>query len=506
MKGKMMLFGLEETIDRPIDITASIDFKKLIGIHPDVYTLYNPDDHTVYRKKGINSKHHANAIIEEYLVSEAEEEGEENQSLVLAPERLRTYDIFHDPETGVGITSLRFNKHRKITYTYYTKSKAKAQALREKLSTSDIMSYGRQQHKIEYHFDIPPACMHFINHVLELKNKRLPKEEQLDLADYINKYSKQRISRKNTNASMPYKMNVCVREHQYAVQGQITTDTYTMSKEKGENGYWLLTFEYELWYTKPTMLFLEYPILIWNTPIDFKYTKCIARPSAYTPAKGRPDNTLFGLYHLGKPYTDMLPYNWQTPITIPEVDDFDNWPKEHIFQDICSFLIQVNDQDRYELLNVKQLPNVSFRPSFLKYILTYPDNIREPRNGLVNILLYRNGVIDFKNPITLHPNGNLVTEFPMQLHATYRVVIRIVKDLDYLHLRALKELDEYIVKENENYLELLNCLQPSEPPRGNPHYKKPMYYVDEFGNIVDEEGYVVYTNGERIVEKICECE
>lgn len=506
MKSKSVLYSLEETIDRPIDITVSNDFKELIGLRygkHDIYTTFDSEDHTVMENGGLTGKRNTNKMVEEYMVVTATEEGEENQSSVLAPERLRQGEIFKDYETGVSISALRYFKHRHLTLTYYTKSKTKAIALIEKLRTCDIMNYGRKRHKIEYHFDIPYGVTRFLSHVNGLRNKRLEPEERLDIVDYVIKFSNQLISRKNVSGNLPYKYNLAVREHQYDVQGVLMDDTYTLQKEKGENGYWYITFSYDIWYQKPTMLLLDYPILIWNTPIDFKYTKVVARPVAQIPVKGRPDPVWYGLYHLGKPYTEMLPYNWQTAISIPAVDKFDNWPNDGIYQDICSFLIMVDDKDRYNLLNIKHLPQVTLRSSFLRYLLEFPETISESRCGLFHFLLYRNGERDYKNPIVLDKDGNLTTEFPMQIKSTYRVIIRIVKDLDYIHLANLKELDKYMVEEHRKYLALLDCIPDAKGPKENPHYKKPVWYVDEYGNIVDEEGYIVYTNGERIVEYVC---
>lgn len=506
MKAKAMLYSLEETIDRPIDITISNDFKELIGLrygNKDIYTTFDPEDHSVLENGGLNGKRNTNKTVEEYFVVDGKEEGEDGFNSVLGPERLRQFDLFQDYEVGVGISILRYFKHRTITMTYYTRSKTKATALLEKLHTCDIMNYGRKQHKIEYHFDIPYGVTRFLEHVLVLKNRRIGKKDRMDLVDYINKFSNQRISRKNISSGQAYKYNLAYRENQYDIQGVITDDTYTLQKEKGENGYWYITFNYDIWYMKPTMLFLDYPILIWNTPIDFKYTKVIARPINLCPVRGHPDPVWYGLYHVGKPYTKDFYYNWQTPISIPQVDQFNNWPNDGVYQDICSFLIQVNEKDRYNLLNIKHLPQVSLRSTFLRYLLTNPETVEESRCGLIQMLLYRNNEQDYKNPIHLDKDGNLTTEFPMQLNATYRVVVRIVKDLDYIHLAALKDLDKYMVEEHRKYLALLDCMPENPTERLKPHYKQPRWYVDEFGNIVDEEGYVVYTNGERIVEYKC---
>ena len=71
------------------------------------------------------------------------------------------------------------------------------------------------------------------------------------------------------------------------------------------------------------------------------------------------------------------------------------------------------------------------------------------------------------------------------------------------------ELAEYMKQEAaELYKELDKLEEEKEVVKKSPHKRPdPLYYVDEYGNIVDEEGYICYIDGTRILEEVtCECE
>ena len=318
----------------------------------------------------------------------------------------------------------------------------------EKIRSYDIMNTARKKHKIEYYFDLPSDILHFINHVRELKNKRLEKEEQLDLVDYIKKWSIQLISRNNTTSTTPYKFNLSVRENVYDVYSIPTTDTYNIEKEEvGEVSYWKFTISFDTWYQKPTMLILDYPVLIWNTPISAKYSKVAARPEVRCPVQGTPDLMYRGLYALSKPNANYKALRPQNRLVLPLVDDFDNFPNNTRFANICSMLIVVDDKDPYEVANIKHLPHYDIKEGFLKYMLSEPSEVTEEYKNLFNILLYKNGTPDYKNKISLDKEGNLTTEFPMDIKSTYRIVIRVLRDLDYLDEKSLRRLNQYVHNE-----------------------------------------------------------
>ena len=505
MKTKMMLYGLESTIDNPLDIILGDDIKRVLGIDVGTYTVYNTEAHDVLDRAGLGGSRNNNTIPSEYVHIESQEVPEEDSGTMMHPERYTDYNIFWDNEVGVHIGTLRYKRKKSIDFTYYSQSKATITAMIEKIRSYVIMNTARKKHKIEYYFDLPSDILHFINHVRELKNKRLEKEEQLDLVDYIKKWSIQLISRNNTTSTTPYKFNLSVRENVYDVYSIPTTDTYNIEKEEvGEVSYWKFTVSFDTWYQKPTMLILDYPVLIWNTPISAKYSKVAARPEVRCPVQGTPDLMYRGLYALSKPNANYKALRPQNRLVLPLVDGFDNFPNNTRFANICSMLIVVDDKDPYEVANIKHLPHYEIKDGFLKYMLSEPSEVTEEYKNLFNILLYKNGTPDYKNKISLDKEGNLTTEFPMDIKSTYRIVIRVLRDLDYLDEKSLRRLNLYVHNEMmcvQKQLNESNRLIDSKKLLDKPHRKTRLYYVDEYGNILDPDGYVCYTDGTRVTVK-----
>ena len=139
-------------------------------------------------------------------------------------------------------------------------------------------------------------------------------------------------------------------------------------------------------------------------------------------------------------------------------------------------------------------------------MLTFPEDTTTLFNGLFNFVLYKNDQEDMRNKLILDSEGNLTTMYPMQLKSTYRVIIRVLLDLDKIPTVELDKLNKYIQDEVHEYYKKITEAAEKEIEESRDFtkpFKLPVkYYVDEFGNVIDEEGYVINNRGERIIEKI----
>ena len=512
MKARMSLYGLEETIDRPIDIIIAQDLIRVLGLDPNTYMIFSSDDKSakITAGGGMTGLHNTNEIIHSYLLVEGSEEGEEDEATVLRPERLNQGEILQDPDIGLRVSAIRYAKKRRIKVTYFSQSKTLVNSIVEKLRTFDIMNHGQKKHKLEYYFNLPNNLIGLLKHITELKNKRAPKEEHKDVVQYILDNQVQFISRNNTTVGTPYKFDLSVREMVGECTGLCVTDTYTINKEKEDTKHWYLEFEYDIWYHKPTMLMIDYPILVWNTPIDSRYSNTAERPVRRLPYIGKGDSIRNGLFDLARPYSFLRPIRYRNTINIPHHDDFYNYPTDHMYSNVCSILIIVSDEDPYDVLNIQHIPMFNIKPTFINYLLKFHYEATEKFQSLFNFVLYKNHQPDYKNKITMDEHGNITTEFPMDVRGTYRVVMRVLNDLEVMPLKNRNDLNKYIQDEARAYFEKL-CKECKEAKKNvvkkNPHKLLRNYYVDELGNIVDEEGFVCYLDGTRIMETVeCDCE
>lgn len=508
MQAKLHLYGLEDTVDMTIDVIVSNDLKRVLGLDPNTYTSFSPDEEMRTARGGVTGLHHDNDILSNWVEVDSTEIGEEDESSVLHPERLNQGEIFTDPEVGVKIGTLKYARKRTLNFKFYTKSKTFCNTLAEKIKSFDIMNHGQKKHKIEYYYNLPKHLIHFISHVNALKNKRLEKEDRLDLVDYINKFKVQQMSRNNTTDGTAYKFDLSIREMVGECTGLMETSTYDVKKEKDEE-YWYVELEYSIWYYKPVMAIVTYPILIWNTPIDSKFSNIVERPVNPHVLIGRGDEIYNGLFQLGRPNSRFWPIKGNRCVNIPHHDDFHNYPTDRMYYNAFSNLIIVEDEDPYRLMNIKHIPMFNLKTTFLNYLLKFPHHATENFRGLIQFILYKNNHRDYKNKITLDEDGNLTTEFPMDIRCTYRVICRVLNDINLMPIAYRDELAEYMKQEAaELYKELDKLEEEKDVVKKSPHKRPdPLYYVDEYGNIVDEEGYICYIDGTRILEEVtCECE
>ena len=78
MRTKMMLYGLESSIDNPLDITLSDDIKRILGIDVSIYTVFNTESHDKLDNTGLGGTRNNNTIVPEYVHIESTEETEDS--------------------------------------------------------------------------------------------------------------------------------------------------------------------------------------------------------------------------------------------------------------------------------------------------------------------------------------------------------------------------------------------------------------------------------------------
>ena len=84
-----MLYGLESTVDNPLDIILGDDIKRVLGIDVGTYTVYNTEAHDVLDRAGLGGSRNNNTIPSEYVHIESQEVPEEDSGTMMHPERIQ---------------------------------------------------------------------------------------------------------------------------------------------------------------------------------------------------------------------------------------------------------------------------------------------------------------------------------------------------------------------------------------------------------------------------------
>lgn len=497
MRAKIPIFGTEETIERKIDTSIINDIRRILCLEKDnCYITFNEEGSSnKLKSKGFNGVHTDTTVGVFEIHVESEENPQEDLALVRAPEARNGYNVFQDPEILVYFYPLKQYRTRTFNITFKHKSKAFINTLKDKLTLMPIQYKTGKIHKLEYYYVIPKPLIYMIDTFRKLKNNI--SEEKLNLLQYITKYSMAGLSFNQTNPPYTYKTDVISKESSNNVIGRITNNLYEIKKSKNDS-YYTLELEYEIYYEKPLMIIVEYPLMIFNQPIDQRYSKCFALPVDYTPRYGKWAKTWNHIYEFTN-NMDNIVLNNKNFLVIPSVDRPLGIIEEHGYKTISQILLKVDDN--YDICNLFKIPGVTFKESFIEFIKKNTDTITTLYKNIFNVSLYKNGKKDYENKLFMDEEGNIFSTFPLNKKYTYHLVIKGLTDLTLLYQDDKEKILKYFDNMYYKDLEKDNKEIDNRVPYGNPFIKPKKYYVDINGNLIDEEGYICYIDGTRVIDE-----
>lgn len=430
------LHGIEETITRNVLITVVSDVKELLGMTHDVYTVFDEKDNIVKKKNSLGDVKGHNTFKEDMFNIEFTETTEEGHEMSLVPFRPDAKHIYHDKEISSSITPIYLSKKLEVKIKYSNKSKSKIFSLTNKLKifNSDNSIYRR--HELEYHYTIPPFLIKLLAHINNLKNIRIPAEDKLALEQYIDQTFDDRVDFTNTLDADITKSQLVIREAQLEVEGYVVDDVHGLTPEYDESfNTWYVEFTYGFSYEKPVSLLTQYPLLVFNTPIDKEFRTFIETYKYRKNSKvtaGRGDmvdvTTRDDVFNI----RDNSYY-----IRIPKYDN-ELLPKPgSSLARMFSVLSVVDELNLIQLFNINHIPKIKFKENALKFLLEseykYVGNQFE---SLFFIELFKDGKRDYNNRVLMDNLGNLITEREMDIRSIYRVVFNIVTDTVMLKREA----------------------------------------------------------------------
>lgn len=486
------LNSIDNNITRNIQIEVLEDIKKVLNIPSNAYVRYDSKDNLNKRRNELGELIGDNNIYHDYLEVDYEEEtfqGRELSTYVNNPDNI---PILADESIGFLITPLHQYRKMNIRIKVISKSKSTITSCinRLRLTTGDDSMY--IIHTLEYSYIIPIFVNNLIIHLLSLKNKRLPKEEQLTLLEYLSKYSDNRLDIVNPVSGDNDKLNLCIREAQVEHPGYVSDDVHSLNLEyeKDITSY-SFEFNYSIYYEKPTNLILTYPILIWNTLIDNKFRSLIPRyninPRAYRNGYSR------DLYDI---VDDDLVFDRNVVnsyLRIPKLDIVELQSLPIYIDKLFSVLVMVDENDPTLLFNIKDLPGIGFKDKVLEYLLNEKLYISKEGHSLFYIALYRDTRLDRSNPIILQRDGVLRTTEPMDIKHTYRVMFCVVKDLDYLTLEAKNRIYSYVNSREDEETNI----------RDNHYFGRNRQDFNHYSYIDTNKNNQMFTDEDDIVRMYC---
>lgn len=453
------LFGTDDTVTRPILIGLVKDIQKLLNIEHDIYTTYDIKDNIPRKHNKLGDIIGNNTTIDEMINIEYEETSKDNHGVSLVVMRPDFKPIYVDPEIHTKFTPIYHARRLNIRFRYNNKSKAKVYALINKLRVYPATDAMYMMHDYEYHYVIPNYICLMLLHFNELKNKRL--DNCLTLEEYINNTFDDRVDFSHTLDGNSSKTSLVIREAQLYNQGAIEDDLTGITPEydDGTSSY-SFEFNYVVYFEKPIMLLLEYPLMVYNTVIDkqfrtfskeiIDFNKRAAHTTRYIGIR----DTVLNIH----PW-DITNNNYF--LTIPKIDNIQlPKPLENTAR-MFSVLVQVDPNDLTLLFNINNLSaDFKLRDHVKKFILEEErEHIGERYESVFYVELFSHTEKVYDNIVIMEEDGTLRTTKPMDLKQTYRVVFNVTTDLKFLSKNASLRLRAYIDQEIKD---LSNIRKPEE--------------------------------------------
>lgn len=443
------LQGLEESITRPVLITAVEGIKHLLGLSSDVYTFYNSKDKLYKRKTrdggiiGDNSDKGATIQIEH------EESSEEGNELSLIPARPDFNPIYQDKDIGSSFMPIYHKRRINIHVRYSNKSKSKIFSIVNDLRTYTSSDAMYKLHDFEYYYTIPNFLNKLLLEINNKKNIRIPDGEKLTFEQYLDQTFDDRLDFANTMDADITKSSLVIREKQLDIEGYVEGDLHSIKPEYDDtSSVWYIEFDYTFVYEKPVSLLVKYPILVYNTIIHpFFRTMIYDKPKKDDRSirTGRAQS-MYDVTKSEQDYDDKLAI--KDPgyyVPIPEYDTTLLPRPLNCYARLTVVLTVMDDLDKTLLFNINDIPNIKFKETYLNFLMNSERKfIGDEFKSLFHIELWKNEKRDYQNRVVLEEDGTLRSSYELDYRFTYRVSFNVITDLSLLTLDAKKRLRNFV--------------------------------------------------------------
>jgi len=439
---KQSLFGLEESVDKFVIIKVVDDVKRHMGLLNDFIIKYNEQDTVDIYKNNIGQIESSSRTNSEILYLEIEEEPVEDMSLSLTNVWSNQKPVYQDDDIGSKLVAVSPDHKFNLTFRYENKSKNKINTLRNKLRLFPSQNDLHLMHNLDYGYQIPNFILEVLDNINTLKNRLLTTPLELD--EYLVNTFDSRLTTAHTKNANVLNSEIYIKEQQRSVLGYFTSDLSTIKREWIEDkATWSISFTYSFSFKKPVQLIFSYPLVVYNRYIDKRFYDFILdnKREIY-------GNTLKGdkkLMELTESYKNSLLINkGNYYLTIPKQDTYRlPKPKPHYIR-LLSIINIIDNNNPTLLFNLRDIPGITFKDEILDYLLYDKDNINLAYEAMFYIELYEDNNMVVDNKIFMDTDLNLYTEYPMNELHTYRLVINMLNNVDYLERKAKERIESYI--------------------------------------------------------------
>jgi len=499
-KTKIGLFGIEESINKPVTIKITDDIKKILGLSVDTYTkLYINEtiDRTKTSNGNIRSTSETRDVSIELDYNEMPAEGSELDLTKVYP---NADLIYNDDDIDANIQPIYVDRTVTLEIKIHVKSRAKATAIINKLRLTMANNEMHNLHDLQYSYVIPNYVLELLNNINTLKNTHtIP---ALTLEEYLNNTFDDSIELVYPEDGNLLKLDVGIREQQRDIIGYITDDVSKLNKvmNKDDNS-WDINFTYNFTYSKPIELILNYPLAIYNNLLDKKFYDFIQINSKTVNGRRRRGDVNIVDISNHRLNDILLPSPNNYCVTIPREDNIVLPKPKPYYARVLSVLSLVDINTPRLLFNLNDLPKITFKDIIKDYFLFSGNDLTKPYKSMFYFELYENGTTDPVRRISIDSNLELTVDIDLDVLCTYRVILNILVNTEILSSISMKKINTYLITNDKIDLveTFRNVLQINKDAFDIPYYHGGSKVKDMFYNIKEENWTKYYLSQVSLV-------
>lgn len=432
-----------QSVLRPVVMGIVRDLMYITKIPKETSILY-PEDGGKIAQPGstIASSEEERSVFPnmDKILIEVDESDNSASILSTAIARPEHLPVFLDDEIGVFIKPIYSYADIQITFKFMASSRSQAIRWRDDIKMRTSAGRDINLHKLTYHYIIPDKIIEILKEIHTLR------EKQAGYGDEFEKYLLDNSTGRFTEVTNLGGSNVrpAIGESQMRVQGIFNFEFAPEKIENdSDNNGWVGSFTYKFSFDKPVACNLRYPAMVHNTLI-----KKSLMPSEHAYDIDEHFQTfslsLSALNFFEAQLQTEKAINFKSSIVIPPFDEFIPASIPSGTVSIFSALCQLNNQDKKNLVNLKELGEVVLDSDVMTFIRESEwCYLTKPYKSIFNVALYKSMYLSAWQNIEVTAQLDVKAIADLSLRTSHRVRLSIVADLGLLDKQALERLKAY---------------------------------------------------------------
>lgn len=340
--------------------------------------------------------------------------------------------IFYDQDHYIVLSPIYYHVELSLTLNFISKDRPTIEKWRSDMRRKIGQSIKAYQHRIDYTFPINEKFLIIMKHLYETKGKYV--ENKVSFVEWLASISMEKIT--GITNQIGKGLTPVVEQGQIGVMGLWNTDEI-MDIEKLETGdLYQSNLTYVVRYSQPTILSLEYPIILNNNIISSDYRL----PCDYNLplVLGSPEQLVWGL---DVTRGDSPKYYPSEPVRLP---CFDEWtPSKFPMKTagVYTALITIDENDPNYVMDLLDLTeDYQLADWFVELMEIFKEDLLYLGAAPIVVSLYRNENWMNSDLLVLDDDFRLYTKSELQFFNSYHVRVGVYTDLTLLSEKALEKL------------------------------------------------------------------